>query len=151
MINCGINKVWLLVIFLFIGPYIWLLGQIINRTGQVDLAAIGLLTFIFTIPIYTLLFQVKTIRVRDNILTIFYPFRLWTRNYNLKDLEKWNYRKTTKAIRFQLYLKSRYVTLKFRDNFGWTILFSLGLTNFDDLLKYLNEGHKELRTNKKFV
>jgi hypothetical protein len=81
-------------------------------------------------------------------MTVFYPFRLWTKTFDLKELEKWKYRKTTKTIRLQIYFKSRYLTIKFKDKSWLTILFSFGLTNFDGLLDYLNERHKELRKNK---
>jgi hypothetical protein len=151
MIKCEINKIWLLIILLFIWPYVWLIGHIVEKGIKPDTGAMVFLTILVSVPIYALLFQVKTIRVSDKVVTIFYRFRLWTKNYSWGDLEKWNYRKTTKTLRFEFYWKSKYVTLKFKNNSGRTILFSLALTNFDSLLKYLNEGYKELRTNKKFM
>ena len=150
MIKCGINKILLLTTLLFLGLYVWFLGRMLTASGSITIGTIVAPTLIFILPIYVALFQVKTLKIKDGLLTVFYPFRLWTKTYKLDNLEKWKYRKTTKTLRFEIYWRSRYMTVKFKDKSWLTVLFSLGLTNFDDLLDYFNERHKELRTNKIF-
>jgi hypothetical protein len=146
MVKCGINKLYLLTILLFLGPYVWILERVITTSEPTTIGTILAPTLLFILPIYAALFQVKTLKIEGGLMTVFYPFRLWTKSFDLRELEKWKYRKTTKTLRFEIYWKSRYVTIKFKDKSWLTILFSLGLTNFDELLDYLNERHKELRT-----
>ena len=147
MIKCGVKKVYLFIILLFLGLYFWAMlhGYM---TGTLKPGVVIVLTAIFSWSIYAALFQVKTVKIKDGLLTIFYPFRLWTKTYNLDTLEAWKYRKKTKTVRFEVYFRSRYVLLKFKHNVLLTVLFSLGLTNFDKLLEYLNEKHKDTRTNR---
>jgi hypothetical protein len=147
MIKCGIRKLYLLTVLLVLGPYLWTLGHMISN-GTVKTGELFGLTLIFIFPIYLALFQVKTIEIKDGLITIFYPFRLWTKSYKLDEIERWKYRKTTKTFRFEAYFRSRYVVLKFKGSVWLTALFSVGLTNFDALLNFLNEKHKDRRTNK---
>ena len=147
MIKCGIRKSYLLTILLFLGPYLWIIEHIISK-GTIKPGAIIAVTLIFTLPIYGALFQVKTIEIKNGLITVFYPFRLWTKKYKLNDIEAWKYRKMTKTIRFDVYFRSRYIILKFKRCGLISFCFSLGLTNFDELLTYLNERHKDTRTNK---
>lgn len=144
MIRCGINGILLLATLLFLGVYVWFLGQVLAKNGTISMGSFGVLTVLFSVPIYVALFQVKTIKIKDGLLTIFYPFRLWRKTYELSELEKWKYRKTSKVLRC---LNSRFVTIRFRGKMWLTVFYSWGLTNFDDLLGYFNEHHKELRAN----
>jgi len=150
MIKCGINKLYLSTIFLFLGLYIWILVRVLATNASATVGTMLAPTVLFILPIYAALFQVKTLKIKDGLMTVFYPFRLWTNTLHLEELEKWKYRKTTKTIRFQIYFESRYVTIKFKNKSWLIILFSFGLTNFDELLAYLNERHKESRSNKIF-
>lgn len=147
MIKCGIRKLYLFTILLVVGLYLWAIGHTITA-GTFRSGTIIILTMIFLFPIYLALFQVKTVQIKNGLITIFYPFRLWKKTYNLDQIHSWKYRKKTKAIRFQVYFRSRYLILKFENNLLLTFLFSLGLTNFDKLLDYLNERHKDRRTNR---
>lgn len=148
MINCGIRKILLLTTLLFLGLYVWFLGRLVTTSETIHIGTIVAPTLIFIFPIYIALFQVKTLKIKDGLLTVYYPFRIWSNTYDLRDLEKWKYRKTTMTLKFEIYFRSRYITIKFKDKSWLIVLFSWGLTNFDELLDYFNERHKELRTNK---
>lgn len=146
MIKCGINKLYLLLIVGLLALYLWFLAHGIINKNSLEAGILVFPTLIFTVPIYFALFQIKTVKIDNGQLIIFYPFRFWTNVYQLSDLDKWKYKKTTKVIRLELFLKSRYVIIKFKDSPWLTVLFSLTLTNFDGVLDYLNHHHKNSRS-----
>jgi len=145
MIQCGVNRIWLVVSWILPGLYVVVLFRILMSGDGWSFGQVTALTVLFAFPIYLALFQVKTIKIENGQMKVFYPFRMWTVQYELGNLENWKYRKTTKVTRFEFYLRSRYVVMKFKDSSWMVVLFSLWLTNFDDLLAYLNERHKDAR------
>ena len=148
MIKCRINRLYLGLILLFLFPYILLVGDVVMSRMTNRAGLITALTLSFLFPIYFALFQVKTIEIKDGQITFFYPFRLWTRTFPLDKLETWKFRRNTKAIRFQTYIKTSWLTLKFTDSIWLTFVSSISIKDFDKLHEYLNEKYKERRANK---